>query len=438
MSKITVVRDPNITLPPIYDVLLEPAADEGAGNVSENPQTHVNGILAPLIRFGNLTVRAEDVVFFHLESTGFIPECVFKFNDSFGYIKSFDKFDKNTDVQIQLVPAADNMARKINIVFIMDSVDITGNYVTCHCVYKCKGLYDTRLESYGQITTYELFDKVSNQLQLGFASNVKGTNDKRWIYASSMSLVDLLQQVTKEGGEATIIPDAWIDFRNNLIFEDLYSRYNDFDKGLKIKALPSALQDTRAKQEPFELPGLTNSTLYHNCSLYVKNMRIVGEGGDIVLIGDNRLLDTYNYINRKIDQLQLADSDYDETMMYRYEYCGEQFEDFNRYAQAHCNATFRKKITTNMIEVELSQPVLDLERGDRVNFVWYDYNAVLHSVQEQNGETETNSANEPVLNKQVSGQYLILGTIIDFENFNNSFKWSYKLRLTKNDKVTEE
>ncbi len=433
MSAIHVIRDPNIEIPKVYALLTEPAPEDGASEVSENPQTHVAGILAPLIRFGNVTIFSEDVVSFTLQSQSFIPECQFTFRDNFDFIRTMDKFDKNTDIQVQIIPPADEMARKINLVFLLNDISVSGEYVSCSCVYKCSGLYDTRFESYGQTTTFDLFDKLSASIGLGFASNVKGVEDKRWIYSTGLSLEELLQRETIYGGEQTLILDSWIDFHNNLILEDIYTRFKDYDSDLKIKGIPSVLQNTKDIPQVIELPGLTNSQAYHNCSLYIKNMRLIGENGDIVLRGDNRLIDTYDYENRKIEQLQLVDSDFEQTTAYKYLYCGERFETYNHFFQAQCNALFKKKILTNMIEIELGMPVLDIERGDRVNISWYDYNSLAKGANKEQDDDTPKDENTEMLNKQYSGQYLVTGVTINFENSNRQFKWSYLLKLTKPD-----
>ena len=161
---------------------------------------------------------------------------------------------------------------------------------------------------------------------------------------------------------------------------------------------------------------------------------MLGNNGDIIYRGDNKLIDTYIYEKRSTEQIQLVDSDFKENnSIYRYSYIGEVFGEYNMFAQQFCNSTFIKKINTNIIEVELTQPILDLERGDKVNFNWYDYNSILKSINSMNGESDNDNQDDSVLNKQVSGQYLIVATIIDFENNNGDFKWSYKIRMTKPD-----
>ena len=434
MGKIKVIRDPNIDIPQIVDLLVEPAPEDGGSVDIDNPQTHITGILAPLVKFNDVVIKSEDLLSFRLSSEGFLPECSFTFRDNIGFVSGLHKPNKNTEVQVQIIPAADNMSKKINIVFAIDNVDVFDNIVTCSCIYKVKGLYDTRLESFGCISTFELFDTISNKTRLGFASNINGIADKRWIYANGISYIDIMQRETDNGGEEMLIPMSWIDFHNYIILEDVFSRYREHDDNLKIKALTSVLQNSKGERKFVELSGITNDESYNNCSLYVKSYKMLGNNGDIIYRGDNKLIDTYIYEKRSTEQIQLVDSDFKENnSIYRYSYIGEVFGEYNMFAQQFCNSTFIKKINTNIIEVELTQPILDLERGDKVNFNWYDYNSILKSINSMNGESDNDNQDDSVLNKQVSGQYLIVATIIDFENNNGDFKWSYKIRMTKPD-----
>lgn len=439
MGTIKVIHDATIELPKIEDMLWEPAPEDGATSVSDNPQTHITGILAPLIKFNDMVINPQDIRSFSLRSTAFLPELSFTFVDKLNIISGIDKVTKDSRVQIQIIPPADGMAKKLNMMFMIDSCRVFGDEVSVSCLYKVPTLYDTSFESFGKTTTWSVIEKLSSKMQLGFASDINGTTDERYIYSNGQTYSDVIQREVKHGGDTQVIPDCWIDFKNNIILENIYDRYMHKDQNLKIKAVPSVLQDVRNVPTPFDAPGITNSEAFHNTSLYVESFSMLGDGGSVISRGDNKIVDAFNMEQRSINQIQLIDSDYKETNNYKYFYSGEVFGDYNYFQQKHCNDTFFKKIKTNMIEVTLGQPVLDLERGDRVEFLWYDYNSVLKGMTDVEGadEAESNSSKDPNaerLNTQYSGQYLIVGVSIDFYNSTGSdFKWSYRLQMTKPD-----
>ena len=85
----------------------------------------------------------------------------------------------------------------------------------------------------------------------------------------------------------------------------------------------------------------------------------------------------------------------------------------------------------------MSSPLVGLERGQRGNFRWYEANEVIQTIKDKNQietnipdtDDETNDKERMTLNKQVSGQYLIIGTTIRFNGFNNG--WKYILTLSR-------
>ena len=116
---------------------------------------------------------------------------------------------------------------------------------------------------------------------------------------------------------------------------------------------------------------------------------------------------------------------------------GEIFGDYDYFSAEVCRKAYLQKINSNTIEVALSSPLLGLERGQRVNFRWYEANEVIQTIKDKNQietnipdtDDETNDRERMTLNKQVSGQYLIIGTTIRFNGFNNG--WKYILTLSR-------
>ena len=83
--------------------------------------------------------------------------------------------------------------------------------------------------------------------------------------------------------------------------------------------------------------------------------------------------------------------------------------------------------------------MLGLERGQRVDFKWYEVNPLTQAVKDTK-QVESNVPNpeqddEPAdadqmqINNQVSGQYLIIGTIIKYKGLEKG--WEYILQLAR-------
>jgi hypothetical protein len=81
--------------------------------------------------------------------------------------------------------------------------------------------------------------------------------------------------------------------------------------------------------------------------------------------------------------------------------------------------------------------LLGLERGGKVNVQWYEVNEIINKIKNENPietnvpdtEGEQTANDEMTLNKQVSGQYLIIGTRIQYKMLNN--EWRYTLILSR-------
>ena len=107
------------------------------------------------------------------------------------------------------------------------------------------------------------------------------------------------------------------------------------------------------------------------------------------------------------------------------------------YASKICRSSYLQKINSNTIEVALATPLLGLERGGKVNVEWYECNEITAVIKDEN-EIETNIPDDPntindktnwTINKQVSGQYLIIGTTIKFYGWQKG--WKYILTLAR-------
>ena len=80
---------------------------------------------------------------------------------------------------------------------------------------------------------------------------------------------------------------------------------------------------------------------------------------------------------------------------------------------------------------------MGLERGGKVNVQWYEVNEVINQIKNENPidtnvpdtEGEQTANDEMTLNKQVSGQYLIIGTTIKFLGWDKG--WKYILTLAR-------
>ena len=104
-------------------------------------------------------------------------------------------------------------------------------------------------------------------------------------------------------------------------------------------------------------------------------------------------------------------------------------------AQPEVIDIYKQKIGNNTISVTIKQPCLGLMRGGKVNLEWYDNSKTNEKLYKEADDMESNididadyddSNTEDfsregtmVLNRKISGQYLIVGTYIDYDRLEN-------------------
>ena len=108
-----------------------------------------------------------------------------------------------------------------------------------------------------------------------------------------------------------------------------------------------------------------------------------------------------------------------------------------------------QKVNNSTIKVSLLQPCLGLMKGHKVNFYWYVVNDFLKDTKDD-GQVESNISlpddeernknsgldgdkidDEMIIDKQVSGQYYISETEINYRYNNGRYSWQHTFTLTR-------
>ena len=443
MAQITVKYDPTLEIEEIEEPMYATNNDETPEEdvPSTVQQTKITGILAPLIKVNNILIMWDKVTDFTLDSTKTFPTLSFTFNDEWGFTKSLDQPGNDNLVLLQILPPFEEAYKKINLRFFINNVRINGNEVSIDAIYNVPELYQDKLEALGKLTTYDLMDKIAKECGLGLASNIDGTEDERYIYVRNTNLAKTIDKEIKISGNQETILDAWVDFHNYLILCDMYERYNTIDDDLKVWTQPSNVVDPSndgQEIEPIEEEAiLTNANAMINTQLYISDYIVNNKAGSNLYEGTDKVIETYYMAKREPSSVLIQDGDTKKDTFIKTEYMGEVFGDFDYYSAKICRKAYMQKINSNTIEVSLTTPLLGLERGQKVNVKWYDTNEMISAVKEEK-EIETNIPDvegDPEdkdtfsLNKQVSGQYLIIGTTIKFFGFEEG--WQYTLILAR-------
>ena len=187
---------------------------------------------------------------------------------------------------------------------------------------------------------------------------------------------------------------------------------------------------------------LTNLFGTQASQLYVKNYRIVNAPGLGVIDGTDKIYSVYSMNKREYQDTYISDGDIKKDIFENYEYKGEVYGDYDYITNGMYRAPFLQKIKSSLVEVDLDQPLLGIQRGNHVLFSCY-YNDSLVSdmiegmeeegVVDKNAQTEVpmtemDETNDSFkLNKSLSGQYMVLGNTYKFSNKH----WTQTVVLTR-------
>lgn len=461
MSQIKIIRDHNLHLSPIVVPLGTPKLDEQANNdvemITPFSQTSVYGIIAPLIKVNDIVVNYIDIVYFELDNKGHIPTLDFIVQDPKGLMKGLQQPSSDNEVRIQILPKFENAYKKIDMVFYIDSCDDLGESgLSFSCSYKVLDLYKNHVKCLGEVTTYEALDKLSTECQLGFASNVEGTNDKRYLYCASESYKWFMNKIIETSGDdkmglqSMVLYDYWIDYWNNINLVDIYERFLSVDSYDDMMIWASPLMDgehdfshfSKEDELYIQVPAIiSNHPTNTSEDLSIESYQVVNNSTSLSK-GSDRIISTYKMEDGEALDYLLTDGDQKKDLTTQYSYIGECYREYDYLLASECREMKYDKMKCETIEVVLNAPTLAITKGSKVDLHWYDSNNDLQNTKEglQEEEPQTNinvpelakSVNTdygPVyqLNTQVSGQYYVMSNTIIYQDS----MWQHVLTLTR-------
>lgn len=439
MSQILVKNDPSITKPeiiiPLTNSSPEEMGDEYIKNQGEIQQTSIYGIVSPLIQINNITINFDEVQAFELSSAGVTPTvriiCVNKNN----FLSTLDRPGNDNELIVQIIPPFDNVYKKINLVFYINKIKNLGGNIEVSGIYKSPSLFETRYKSFGKINTYDLFNLISNDTKLGFASNVAGSDkSNRYIYCNDINYKSLLSREVISDNERCIY-DWWVDLWDYINLVDIYDRYTTIDTGEDMDIWISAQRGDiteGVKQIPHKVKAeINNHPISKPGDLYVESYKTFNKPGKNVYEGSDKVYSIYTMSDSDYSDHLIQDGSIKEDIYKHYEYLGEVYGDYNYFLSHVEREAFLQKIKTTAIEVTLNHPIISLYRGRKVDFIWYindsKYQENISALKDQGILNDDIKSNIPlnddpdneyrsnykhkdgefVIDKSVSGQYLI-------------------------------
>lgn len=439
-------------------------SNSASGNKTNIDQTKVYGIVSPLIMINSTVIDFNSIINFDLKSVGLLPTLSMTISDNNRLITNIDKPGVDNEVRVQILPAFDNIYKKINLTFYISNISVNDNIVNVQCIYKVPKLYESCLKAFGKISTYELCREIALESKLGFMTNIGDNGDYRYIYSPNYTYLELLEYEIARSDSHEQILDVWIDLFDNLNLVDVKERYTSVDNNEDMKIWVSSqpydtfLDNEDNENEPTEAPAIiSNHPGLNSSELYVKEIVNKIKTGTNVSTGTDMVYTTYNDILGEHSDYLIQNGNIKRDKFIKHTYLGECYGDYNYLLAKPLRECYLNKIKSEIVSVTLPSPVFGLIRGGKVNLVRYITDDIINArinnleeievggekVVDRKGvisninldEYELNDNTEGTdtyrLDRNVSGQYLIYGVEIKYKGLSSKQGWEYKLNLVK-------
>jgi hypothetical protein len=300
----------------------------------------------------------------------------------------------------------------------------------------------------GELDTYTLFKKAATDTGLGFATNIAQGDDIRYVYCCNKSWEDLLIEEIQQSGKDQQMLDWWVDYWNNINLVDIYDRYTTIDKDddmmiwiageLKEMDVDNDVKPQQVVATVHDHPGHKNS------ELYVTDYQIKTNPGTQAANGSDKVYSIYEDDLDEYKDYLIQDGDVKKDIFTKYIYLGENYGGYNYLLQKEIRAGLLQKISSETIKITLQSPLLGIMRGHKLNYMRYVNDDMvenkLKTLEEAGAISRDVEGNIPLkdyeveghqdgayrLDKTVSGQYLVIGTEIVYDD-----GWKYNLTLAR-------
>lgn len=374
----------------------------------------------------SVTIDPKDVSYVKLHNSKFLPEIELSCFDSKGvFFTDFYPYDHDTLLSI-FVKSNSESTMPIRMDFRVTEFETSrsqGNTYTLK--YLIKGILDvdelhfTRYES-RKGKSYDILKKLSEELKLGFATNVQGSDDEMiWINPSE-TYINYISNITKYSfiNEKSFIW-TFIDFFYNLNYVDINKEMNEFNKTEEgTQTNPATVKND---EESTANLYLTNKPAFNTTNRYIAKFNLVNKSFGVNLEKSYRFKATwFNKGENKNYRQFLVDIEsegkpikplYDyESNIYNENINDEYFIGKLDINNVHKNYALAK--VTNQFNLEnigklkmiviLNQINFDIKRFQNLKVEIYNINDMLSERSADKPATEN-------INEKLSGYWLVTG-----------------------------
>lgn len=454
-----VYHDPSISADVISKVYTPQYNESDTNLVSprkEYSNERLDGVSFPVIKINNINIDLSNIVYFKIDSKGFVPTLVLTIYDYNNLIKFKDMPGMNNVITVYL-GSLNNDYKGIKLNFYITNVNVFGDKITYNGIYKLFKLKNSQLKSIvhsgcskcktsstSKLNTFEYLHDIALDCGLGFAATdkCKDINDRLSRILISQNYEDFIeQQIQFSGVDENSIFDCWIDFYNYLVLVNVswvLNENNDpnclsiyaelgVDSYDETMPIPKTKEVVRTINNSNEL-GISN-LLIESYENIVKNNNIVNYGNLKTLYclkpegnNGNNSINTFQIqtIEDSIDGKHIEDYEIKKTCDIIFD-----FNDYNINKQKIIRTDFLNKKRSKILKVKLQKINYGLTRGMLVNVCIFEYDPVLkreilYSYENINGENDKINIPNMTLPEGITIEEIINSSKIGLVDFSKS------------------
>jgi hypothetical protein len=178
-------------------IKLEPMKFDATDNPEENKNIGIGMGFTPFFWYNGVQIPERDIKSMEIYYEDYVPKAMVTFKDTFGLIKAPETRSLNdTKFEIFLNSGSD-ILKSIHLKFKLEiQQDNKKGTVTITGLLDLKDFYKIGYKSYTG-TSFEALRKISNELELGFNSNITNTNDSMKWRRNGTLTKDFIREIVK-------------------------------------------------------------------------------------------------------------------------------------------------------------------------------------------------------------------------------------------------
>lgn len=262
----------------------------------------------PIIKINNYIFSSKEIKYFELNSGNFLPTMELTVTLGSGKFMVRD-FPKDGDVASVFIRSYTDLYKPISNDYLITYVETTRSKdaegsnlsLTIYGILNINYLFAEQCKAIKDKTSFDALLEIANQLQLGFVSNIKSTNDKMtWLcgYQTYKEWIDNI--ATHAYNDDKSFFDIWIDWYYQLNFAEMNRIYSVGDKedskdGLLMSSMQKDhnLDDNLSSYKTKNM--LCNDPSYEKTNYYFDSMELINSSGNInIFNGYKRYVQFYD------------------------------------------------------------------------------------------------------------------------------------------------